>query len=429
MAHSARWLDLAPACLATLVLAAAVLLVGSTSSLIIYGMAGALITAAIVSLAVSGPRQGHFGLVFAMGLLALVALASGMFETERAAPHLAIWAAGLAAWSAGFVAARQRTAGVVWSVLVWSWAAVTAWWLFGQLGAAGGEAAAPSWIPAPETPVTSAVVFSLATLIGAARVLHVYKSAEAEDLPLATAADRILRAGLGGMLLFGFGFTALLATGSTTALLITFSVLCLHLWWDLKATLARERSRIRKGLLGLLAPIAALGLALAAGGLAYSRDESVPPGTPGEPAYPRIERSQIYQQAWLEAPMTGHGVGSIEAIRDSRMTLDTFATLRPPGDAQNVVLRQLVETGAVGAFILLGLFLYACVRILGRMGRMNGARSLPRLAVMACALTLFHGLAHSSLSIPAAIWTIVFLLGLAEGVIDLSIANRPAENE
>jgi len=160
-------------------------------------------------------------------------------------------------------------------------------------------------------------------------------------------------------------------------------------------------------------------------GLSWFYDESVLPGPGGSGTLPHLQRVEAYIQAWLQHPVTGYGLGSIDAVGDRATTLWNAKAMLAPGDAQNVFVHWLVETGAVGLGVLLLALAAIYGRVLVSMSARRAPRTFARLAVAAGMLMLLHGVSDSSLGLPSAAWLYALLLGAASGIATVKRSGRP----
>lgn len=396
-----------------------------TLALLVYGASqpmSALILSvcftatAVLAIALAGPRHVTSGM--AAGIIVIwIFAASGLAgNASRAAPDLAVLFAAGAIWSVGYVCARSRGAlDLAWSALIWSSLAFSVWTFFTQV-ASGVGAGSGSLVVGFRTPAEAAVVFGMLGLIAWSRLLHIVRKMDAEALAHSAMFDRLLREGLNAILLLAFSLTCLAAAGSTTGLILTAAAMVGLAWWETRPILQRQHRGATLKLLGLAAPFAALGLAAWGISMAWLRDESVAPGVGAADTLPHIQRALAYIDAWLESPMTGHGLGSAEAVGDSATTLSNAKAMLAPGGAQNVFLHWLVESGVIGLGALLLVLAAMHVRIFSGLHERGAARTLLRLAVATGFFLLLHGVSDSSLDLPGVAWLYALLLGMACGV-------------
>lgn len=136
------------------------------------------------------------------------------------------------------------------------------------------------------------------------------------------------------------------------------------------------------------------------------------------------ERLVAYFNAWLEQPFLGHGLGSIEIVRDRIMNLWNADALLAVGGAQNGPLHLLVEVGIAGAAVLFIGLSVMHIRILAGMRESKAPRTMLRLALCASGLLALHGAFSSSLDIPGVIWLYALLLGAACGIAHISATQK-----
>jgi O-antigen ligase len=188
------------------------------------------------------------------------------------------------------------------------------------------------------------------------------------------------------------------------------------MWWDMLAISTRQHRGILMRLAAVVAPFVALGLAAWGVSDAWINDETIAPGVGASDQLPNIQRIQAYMGAWMENPAFGHGLGSAASIGDKSTTLFNAKAMLAPGEAHNVFVTWLVEVGIVGLALLVFAIVAMHTRIFAALRSRRTPRTFLRLAVMASALVLLHGVTDSSLDLPSAVWLYAFLLGAACGV-------------
>ncbi len=378
---------------------------------------GCMVVAAIASTALAQPRSLSVSMAAAPLALLIWTLAGWFGPIVTAGPDVAVLLAAMAAWSIGYISARTRTTQrLLWSSLVWSLLLYCVWAFFTQISTSLNAAADPPFTAGLGSTTDAAVLFGFVALIGSARVMHVVKEIDAAALSRAEMIDRLMRDGLGAILLVGFAFTCLSLTGSRIGVLLASSAIVFHSWWDLGEILRRDHRSSWVRVLERLAPVASLaGVALALF-LAFFHDESVAPNTPGAAETTHIQRLETYWTAAQQAPLFGHGLDEIDTVADRAADLHSYVALTAPGDARNAALNWLVETGYAGLAFAAFVLLFAHVMIIRVLLQRKAPRSLPRLAIMGSGFLLLHGVADSSLAIPALTWTYALILGCACGV-------------
>lgn len=409
--------DFVPAMVAVVVLAIAHLAFGAAAPLAALTLAALLVAAAVVAVALAGPGHVTVGMLAGLLVAAAAALTGAAGNLDRAAPHLAALLAAGAMWTIGYVCARQRGAlDIVWSGLIWSSLAYCVWMFFAEIAATLSGADLGVISEAFESPAAASLLFGLFAVLGSARVLHVVKQMDAEALGRSEMIDRLLRDGLGGLLLIGFALTCLVLAGSQVGLLLTVGVMLGHAAWDTAAIANRPHRGLLVRILHRVTPLAAIGLAGWGVGLAWFTDESVAPGTGASDGLSHLQRLEAYGQAWLKQPAFGYGLGSADSVGNSAMTLSNVKAMLAPGDVQNLLVHWLVEAGAVGLAVLLITLGLVHARIAVAMRAHKAPQTFARLAIAAGALMLLHGVSDSSLDLPSATWFYALLLGAASGV-------------
>jgi len=211
-----------------------------------------------------------------------------------------------------------------------------------------------------------------------------------ESLPLAAA---------------GLVFLAcLIATASRSA----FAATAAALLFFIASQVLLGRWKLRAAAFGVLAAAAFGALLLAiAGQVLVTRFL----GT-GEAALARAYIWKIHWEAFLSAPLLGHGLGVFETVNKTLITPANFGDLWNIRSALNVYLQWLEQAGLLGAvpmFLCIGLIIAATLGNTLQRSRMTG----PLFALLAAdLLILFHGTTDFALETPSvsAFWSL--LLGL-----------------
>lgn len=409
----ARLREILPPAAAVLLIALANLAFGAAAPAASLPLSAAILLLAVAALAVAGPAAVSPIMLIGAGVLALAALSGLAGPLHRAGPQLATLLAAGGMWVIGHLAARRRGAlEAMWSTLIWSSVAWCAWMFFAYVSTTRGEADA-SLTDAFETPANGALTFGLLAIVGLGRVTRILKQADAEALAVPQAADRLLRAGVGGLLLLAASLTCLVLLGSVPGILFAAAVLLAHAWWDLLPIIGRARYGVivRAGVIA--APVVALALAAAGVVVGWTSDETVAPGLGQSEIPPVMQRVAAYGASWMDSPLVGHGLGSLEAEGARRQTLENAKAMLAPGGAHNVLLAWAVETGLVGLALLLAALAAVHVRILRAVIARRGPRAFAHMALAAGGLMLLHGITDSSLDLPAAVWLYALLAGSA----------------
>lgn len=373
-------------------------------------VSAALILVAVVSVALAGPRLVTPAIL--VGAIAMIAYgATGLAgPLHRAMPDLASLFAAGSIWTVGYVAAqRGNDVRIILGGLVWASLAYAIWYFFSRV--AGGA-------PPPELEIAAAsedaILFGIFALVGSCRFFHVIKQLEAESLSRSEMIDRLLRDALGGLLLLGFSITCLLMMAPRASVMFIGAALLLHAWWDTRAIASHSRPGGLTRLMSSFAPLAALALAI--GGAALSIMESTSAAravSMDRMLY--LDRLYAYGGAWLNAPVMGNGLGSVESVGDRIMSIWNADALMAPGGARNALLHMLVESGVFGVVVLGFLLTAMHVNILAGMADRKSPRTVARLALAVGVLLLLNGAFVSSLDTPGIIWLYALLLGAAYG--------------
>jgi O-antigen ligase len=393
-------------------------LFGAASPVSALFISACLIATALISILFAGPRHVAFGMIIGAGAVWAFAVTGAAGNLDRAVPMLAVLFSAGAVWSIGYVCARKRGAlDIVWAGLVWSSLIYCVWIFFLHIGNALAAAQGVTATSAEfDTPTSAAILFGLFALIAAARILHVVKQMDAENLSHSAMIDRLFRNSLGGMLLFGFSLTCLALTGSRVGWLFTTAVLLIQIWWDMRAITQRDHRGVFIRTIAAITPLIAVGFVGWGVALAFLPDEAAVRGAANAEVLPRLQRLHVYFNAWMEKPFFGHGLGSIAMVRDHAMTLANADALSAPGGAQNTLLHWLVEIGVAGTATIVLALGAIHVGILRAFRTVKAPRTFLRLALIASLLFLLHGAVDSSLDLPSLIWLYALLLGAACGV-------------
>lgn len=410
-----RLRDILPALAAAIVLTLAHFAYGAVQSVAAVAISALLSAIAVVMILAAGPKHVTPGMLIGAALIALVGLTGLTGPLHQAGAPLAVLFAAGALWSVGYIAARHRSGlDVIWTVLIWGSIAYCIWMFASDIATSSSQGLAIE--DAFETPANASILFGLMAMIGMARVLHVVKQMYTEGLPGTHMVDRLMREGLGGLLLVALSLTCLSMIGSIAGLIITAAVLTGHMWWDLLAIFTRNGAGLPARLAAFVLPFAALALAAWGIGYVWIIDETIAPGIGQSELLPNLQRIEAYMAAWAQSPALGHGLGSIDAITAQQQTLENAKAMLAPGQAHNVFVTWLVETGLTGLALLVLAVGAMHARIIGALGSRRIPRTFLRLALAASALMLMHGVTDSSLDLPSAVWTYALILGAACGV-------------
>jgi O-antigen ligase len=409
--------DFIPPLAAIAVLTVAHLLSGATHPIATLALSACIVSCALASLALAGPRHVTAGMIVGMMMVWTFAFAGFVSTPDTAAPALASLVAAGAMWSIGYVCARSRGAlDIAWTALIISSFGYSILLFSSQASAVLSSTGQVTIADAFRSPAEAALMFGLLAVLGWSRILHVLKQMDAKALARSAMIDHLLRHGLGGILLTAFSLTCLAAVGSLVGVIFVAATMIGHAWWDLHSILERDHRGFVMRILARLAPLIALGLAGWGIYLAWFYDESVSAGLGLSGTPPHIQRFMAYFEAWQERPVQGYGIGSIQSVGDAATTLWNAKAMLAAGGAQNVFLHWLVEAGAVGAGAIVLVLVAIHVQIFTALGSKGMPRTFLRLAVAAGFLLLLHGVSDTSLDIPSIAWLYALLLGAACGV-------------
>ncbi len=410
----ARLRDILPPIAAICVLTLAHIAYGSVQPLAIFSLATALTVIAGSSLFAAGPRYVTPGMIAVVAILAIYGITGAAGPLYRSAAPLAVLFAAAGFWVIGYVAARQRQAlDIAWSALIWS--AIAYCFLMFALNVAGVPSGQSFIANAFETPANASIIFGLFAIIAMSKILHVVKQMDAEALARHAMLDRLVSQGMSGILLLGVSLTCLTLTGSLPGIILTSAVLLLLMWWDTLGISTRDHRGLPMRFAAIVTPFLVLGLVGWAVSLIWFNDESAQ-GLGATDALPITQRFQAYITAWLDNPVFGHGLGSINVEGAKAMTLFNAKAMLAAGEARNAPMTWLVETGFLGTGLLLLVLGAMHVRIVAALRTRRTPRTFPRLAIAATVLMLLHGFTDSSLDLPSAVWLYALLLGAACGV-------------
>ncbi len=387
---------------------------------------GLLIISAVLSLILAGPRYVTVAMAAAPFALLAYALSNAGGPLRDTAPDIAVLLGATSAWTIGFIAARQRgTLDATWVGVIWVSLVYSSWVFFQFIGTSFSSTEVPTLTANLPSSIDAAILFGLLALIGTSRVLHVIKQMDAEALSRSEMVGRLLRDALGSFLLCGFAFTCLLLTGSSVGILFCSGIVIGYAWWDSLAIVVRDHRSQWVRILGRITPLVVIGLFACGIYDALYLDGHLPNTETAQTGSLQFQRLSVYLSAWLENPILGQGVGSIEAVGDRAMTLFNYTALSAPGDTQNLMLNWLVETGALGLCAAIIALVLAYTPIISALISHGTPRTFPRLAVMAGLFLLAHGIADSSLGIPSLLWLYALLIGAANGVAVARTARKP----
>ncbi|MEZ5936993.1 MAG: O-antigen ligase family protein [Hyphomonadaceae bacterium] len=358
---------------------------------------------------VTGPTAGRISVLLGGAVLIAYAFSGLAGPLDRSAPGLAVLVSAGAVFAVGWIAAGRK--GFYESMLgafIWCACLFCAAVFFNAVSNLDRSASGAIGF---DTPETASVVFGMLILVGLGRISIAFKRARDSSLSRSDAVDRSMRHSLGGLLLMGLALACLAATGSNVGQMYGFGMALLYFAWEMRRTSAVRARGWLLQLMFILTPIA--GLALVGGGVVMS----LLPDTSEAGAVDNLlaRRWTDLGAAWSEQIWLGHGVGSFDTVRDSHATLFNYAATSGPDGAHNVVLNVLVESGLLGAGLLLIVLLAVHAQVVrGALGR-RSRRSLARLAICLSGLLALHGMTQHSLDTPSVIWMYALVVGMAAG--------------
>jgi hypothetical protein len=295
-----RLRDMVPAIAAVVALTLAHFAFGAVQPIAALAMSALLTAIAVVMLLAAGPKHVTLGMLIGGALIVLVGITGVLGPMDRAGSSLAVLFAAGAVWSMGYIAARHRSAlDAIWTVLIWGSIAYCVWMFIGDVATSSTDQGLAIG-DAFETPANAAILFGLMALVGMARVLHIVKQMYAEGLPGSHMIDRVLRGGLGGLLLLTLSLTCLAIAGSRPGMLMVAGVLIGHAWWDLLPILTRNGSGLLARLAAFVLPFAAIGFA--AWGVSSSA------GSRTKPSRPVSARANCCPTCSASKPIWRHGL-------------------------------------------------------------------------------------------------------------------------
>ena len=219
------------------------------------------------------------------------------------------------------------------------------------------------------------------------------------------------RHGLGTGLLVLFALPCLLLTGSRAGVAAGLAGAGAIALWQARGR-GRAPGRAAGGRASALVLLAAIGIVLAAASADVLGDRVL-----GDGADPngRLILWRASLAAWAEAPLFGHGLGAYPRALATQVTVDTAAALSVQNAAHALPLQWLVQTGLLGTISGFAVLAHVAWTIRSGLVRRRRARSVLRVGSVALLVALLHGLVDYALEVPAVLWTLSILVGLAVG--------------
>lgn len=411
-----RLRDLLPAIATVFLIFVGLVAAGAVQPAVALSLSMLLIITAMVAITLAGPGSVSPAMLVGAAVIILLGVTGLAGPLHDSAPVLATLFAAGAVWTVGHLAStRRRLLDVIWSGMIWSAVAYCAWMFVAYVSTIQGQASA-SLADAFETPANGAVVFGFLSVLAMGRLLHLMKQIDAENLPRAECIDRLLRNGLAALLLLFASLGCLILVGWQPGMMLTGSVLLAYAWWDSLGITMRAHHGIRMRAFVILTPLLALALAAWGVWMAWSFHDVTATGMGASDTHPHLQRAAAYGAAWLESPLTGHGLGSAASEAARFHTLHNAKALLAPGGAQNLVMSWLVEAGVIGLVLIISVIGAIHLRITSALAIRRAPRSFPRMAFALTTFLVLHGLAGSSLNIPVLAWMYAIVLGCACGL-------------
>ncbi|MGV6820719.1 MAG: O-antigen ligase family protein [Parvularcula sp.] len=250
---------------------------------------------------------------------------------------------------------------------------------------------------------TEATFLSMSAVFGTALVLRAVSVEDGRAL-----VDRLSVGAVVPLLLVLFSVVDLFLTGSRggTAMGL-FGMVAMILWGT-----GRQHRRYSLIMVGILI-LSAIVLFFISRDVMVARIETYGAGNTG-----RDVLWPACWQAFLDAPLFGHGLGRFSQALASVTDAETAPALINQGAAHNFVLQWLVQTGIVGTLagaMIVAAPILAIVRGLRRRRRL---RAPLKASLVIFAVVFGHGLIDYALEIPAIVWWLSLFLGYGAGIAD-----------
>lgn len=125
----------------------------------------------------------------------------------------------------------------------------------------------------------------------------------------------------------------------------------------------------------------------------------------------RRTMTAVHWGAFLDRPVTGHGLNTFHELNALYATPDTWPALRGIGSAHNIYVQILEESGVLGALLLVMMVAPPLLKALRRAVRKRSGAVWGAAALSAFALALAHGAVDFALQTPAIAALLAFYLG------------------
>lgn len=252
---------------------------------------------------------------------------------------------------------------------------------------------------------TAATMFGMFSLFGLAGTLRAMGPGEAG--PLLSLFDRVGKAATMPLLVLIFSATCLLLTGSRGGLAATLVAGTALVLWERRGT--DKPVQMWTPVLVIIV----IGAALMAASSSVLGDRLAGSGVD---AGGRALTWAVSWQAFLDAPLFGHGFGRFEAAIAPHITLETAPVLSQQGAAHNLLLQWLVQAGFIGTAGGLAVLIAALLPLYRGLRRRRRQRVVMKATAATALLVLLHGMLDYALEIPALVWWFAAFLGLGAGV-------------
>ena len=268
---------------------------------------------------------------------------------------------------------------------------------------------------------TAGTVYGVFAILAVAGIVRAVRAARA-GARHSEATDRLRRLTLPVAVAL-LTSTCLLLSASRAALILTAIAILVYLAWE-AATWRQSSPRGAPVILltgvSLLAALGAF-LFLLSGDMVGGRLDRLQDG-----AGDRTALIIAYAEAVRYAPVSGQGLGGFGYASDLVATADNATLLVEQRAAHNLVLQWLLQTGLTGSLAVAALLTGVVLRLFRGCRQRRRGRSRLRAAIIVLGLVLAHGQVDYAMEIPAAMFLVMWLTGLALGRADGRSQGVPA---
>lgn len=420
-ARGPGWLLTAMAVFVPCALALSHLPLGSEHPWPTVTFAGLWLAVAVITMIATRCCSATYGTIFVV-IIAAIWIATGRIGNwHQASTEVTALIGAGALWLTGHALGRRGSLlGITWRALCWSLLVFCLFALLIHVSRYTGDPLAVSRIDTLrlrasfDSPNVAATLFAVALIIGAGQAIYTLFHPGPGVSTRQGVIDHFFRKGMSSIALIVVAGGCLTLTASRAGFVIGIAMLAL--------LLAAEYGVYRKRHGQSRSPVRWMQLVIAAGGLlilfvAVSGEiMGLRAGKLSGDAMNRLHLFEIYWQAWREAPIWGHGLGSFNAVNDRIATLETAHMTVLLTEAHNVVLQWLIQQGIAGTAIIVLVWISIHVPLVRALSS-GGARSRTfiRTALCVSGVVIFHGMVDYALEIPSVMWTYSLVLGLAHG--------------